>query len=373
MKIIISYASAGSGHRRAAQAIYSYIKEHYPAVDVRIIDVLPYTNFIFSTSYSRGYSFLVMRLKFIWAIIFRITSLKNVSDFIHFICRLNCGRFKNLLIKENPDIVLATHFLPAEVVAYLKEKGRINSRLVTAITDFGLHPLWIYQSCDDYIVGSEHTRDSLIAQGVEESKILMAGIPIDPRFVSVEGRSLRKVQNTPASQAAGLVSAAGFTVLLVTGTFGFVLIDKVVDMLRSEAELIVVCGKNQRLYNRLKRKDYSGVQLFGFTEDMHKLMSQADLLVTKPGGLTIAEAMAMDLPLVFIGSIPGQETENAQILESYGCAINTNNLESLRQVIINFRNNPEKLDLMRANIHRIKNPDATEEICRYIMSNNAGA
>jgi processive 1,2-diacylglycerol beta-glucosyltransferase len=352
LKIIVAYASAGSGHRRAAQAIYQHFKKNYPELNTNLVDILEYTNFLFANFYSRGYSLLVTRLRFIWVIGYHLTSLKYISWLFNLFSRLNCPRFANLLKRLKPDIVLATHFFPAEVIAYLKQKGEIDSRLVTIVTDFSLHTFWVFENCDDYIVGLDYTRNRLIDRGINQDKIRVMGVPIDSGFLAKhrEGRYTE-----------------GFTALLVTGSFGFSLIEKVVDMLYSEINFIVVCGNNQRLYNRLKRRRYIGVRLFGFTEDMPSLMSQSDIVITKPGGLTIAEALAMQLPLIFIGSIPGQETKNAQILESCGCAINAKNLKSLRDTIINLKSHPGRLDSMRANIEKIKRPDATGEICRYVM------
>ena len=352
LKIVVVYASAGTGHRRAAEAIYQCLKNNWPESDANLVDILEYTNSLFANFYSCGYAFLVTRLRFIWRITYYLTNLRYVSRFFSFICRLNCSRFINLLIKEQPDIVLTTHFLPAEVTAYLKEKGRINSRLVSVITDFGAHSLWVLETCDDYIVASDTTRRCLITRGINQDKIRILGIPIDSGFLARHQEPRRK---------------DGFVALLVTGSFGFSLIEKVVDMLYSRMNLLVVCGNNQRLYNRLAHKQYPGVGLFGFTDQMPRLMSQADLIITKPGALTIAEALAMQLPLIFLGSIPGQETENARILESCGCAINAKNLKSLKDIIINLKAHPKRLALMRANIEKIKKPYAAEEICRYVL------
>jgi len=386
MKIMVVYATAGSGHRRAAEAIYHCLEKNYPELNINIVDILEYTNFLFANSYSRGYSFLVTHLKLIWAINFYLTGLKYVSLLFKFICRLNCSRFINLLDEKKPDIVLTTHFFPAEVIAYLKQKRKIDSRLVTIVTDFGLHPLWVVQYCDDYIVASDYTRKLLISRGIKQDKIRVGGIPIDSGFLGIcqEDRRRQGFISHLRRFIPQLIKDTWFkkdnkdefhkdtmlTALVVTGAFGFSFIEKVVDILHSDMNLLVVCGNNQRLYNRLARKRYDGVGLFGFTDQMPRLMSQVDLLITKPGGLTIAEALALELPLIFICSIPGQEAENARILEIQGCAIKANNLKSLKDIIIDLKAHPERLDLMRANIRKIRKPNAAEEICRYVCSSS---
>ena len=353
VKIIIVYASAGSGHRRAAESINQYLKENYPGINVIFLDILEYVNAAFCFSYSRGYSFLVTHLKFLWAVTYHITNLKPVACLFKSICRLNSCRFINLLIKENPDVVIATHFFPAEVVAYLKQKGKITARLMTVITDLGLHCLWISKGCDDYIVGSDYTLGQLINRGIKQNKIHVLGVPINHTFLAYSKKTKQQQE--------------GLTALLVTGSFGFPFMEKIVDRLIPQVRLIVVCGKNQKLYNKLKRKNYPGMQLLGFTDDMPGLMSQADFIITKPGGLTIAEALVMQLPLVFISRIPGRETENAQVIENCGCGFTVGGLNALYKAVVGFKSHPEKLSLMRVNIRKIRKPQATEDICKYIL------
>jgi processive 1,2-diacylglycerol beta-glucosyltransferase len=349
---MVAYASAGNGHRRAAEAIYSCFKKNHPEVEITLVDIGQYTNWLFAKLYSRGYSFLVVYLKAIWAIIYYLTNLGLLASWFKLFSRLNCRPFINLLLTLQPDIVLVTHFFPAEVVTYLKQKKRINPYLITIMTDFSLHRLWLFKDADGYIVGSDYTGDCLVAQGIKPDRIKRLGIPIDSRFSS----SFKAKRQTKELSA-----------LLVTGAFGFTLIEKVVDMLVSEIRLLVVCGNNQKLYKRLESKQYQGIELFGFTNQIPKLMSQVDFIITKPGGLTIAEALTMELPMLFIGAIPGQEIANARILEGYGCAIAVKDYQSLRNVIIDLGMHPNKLDSMRTNIQKIKQPDAAEEICKYIM------
>ncbi|MGD9015710.1 MAG: glycosyltransferase, partial [Candidatus Omnitrophota bacterium] len=292
LKILVAYASAGNGHRRAAEAIYSCFKKNYPEVEITLVDIGQYTNWLFAKFYSRGYSFLVVYLKAIWAIIYYLTNLGILASLFKLFSRLNCRRFINLLLRLEPDVVLVTHFFPAEVVAYLKQKKRINPRLVMIITDFSLHRLWLLKEVDSYIVASDYTGDCLVAKGIKPENIKRLGIPIDSRFAI----SFKTKQQAKEPSA-----------LLATGAFGFFLIEKVVNLLVSEIKLIVVCGNNRRLYKRLQRKQYQGIELYGFTDQLPKLMSQVDLIITKPGGLTIAEALSMELPMLFMGAIPGQE------------------------------------------------------------------
>ena len=248
---------------------------------------------------------------------------------------------------------MSTHFFPGEVISYLKRNKKINSRLVTIITDFGVHPYWIEPGTDIYIVASVFTEDQLLARGIGKEKIKVLGIPIRSDFANT-----KKKQNS------------GFRVLLITGSFGFSFIDKIVEILHNDLNLSVVCGNNRRLFNHLSKKNYRNVDYFGFTKEMPKIMSESSMIITKPGGLTIAEALAMELPMVLIKGIPGQETENARILVSSGCAIKASHFGELKDILIELTQNPDKLNFIIRNIQKMKKPDSTKEICEYVCSSS---
>jgi processive 1,2-diacylglycerol beta-glucosyltransferase len=356
MKIMVAYASAGRGHHSAAEAIYDYIRANYPDIDVRIVDALDYTNPIFSYAYSGGYYLLAKHLRFIWSILYYLSKNPYIRCIFNLLCRLNNQGFVDYLVLEKPDVVATTHFFPSEIVSFLKKKNRLISRLITIVTDFGVHPLWINPECDGYIVGSDYAFNQLKNRGIPEDKIKVLGIPLRSDFLVKSPRQDYQ-----------------FSAVVLTGSFGFSFIEKIVDILSCEINLWVVCGNNHRLYNRLRQKNYKSVSLFGFTKDIAKLMSQVDVVITKPGGLGIAEALAMDLPLVFISGIPGQESENARILEESGAALRPKGLKGIKDLIMDLKVNPEKLNLVRANIAKFKKPKATEEICKYVCSGSIWA
>ncbi len=357
MKIIIAYVSAGKGHQAAAEAVYEHIREYCPGYDTRIIDALDYTKASFSRIYAGGYYFLVSHLRWLWSFFYYFFADRYLSRIFNFFSRLNSSRLISYFLSENPDVIITTHFLPAEVASYLKIKGRLNSRLVSIITDFGVHAVWVSGDAEAYIVGADYSANELASKGVKKGKIKTFGMPISTKFSIKSGKPRDK-----------------FTVLVVTGSFGFFMIEKIVEALsREDINLSVVCGNNRKLYARLAAKRYANARIFGFTDQMPELMSEADLIITKPGGLSIAEALVMDLPMVLIDGIPGQEAENAKILEGYGCVLNVKGLAKIRDIILDLKNNPEKLSRLRANIQKIKKPGACEEIAKYVCAGSAGA
>lgn len=295
MKIFVVYASAGTGHFKAAEAIYNYLQNQNKNIQIELIDVLDKSNILFKNVYNYGYVLAVNYAGPLWAIGFWITYsefLRTIIKWSRFVInRINTKRFASLLIKENPDYIISTHFLSSEISAYLKRNQKINSKIITVITDFGIHPFWLSKGTDIYVVALGSSRWQLILRGVEENNIKELGIPIDAKF-------LRRYDKSIIFKNLGLQQDK-FTVLIVTGSFGIGPIEEIVELLHNDAQILVVCARNRRLYKRLKYKSYPNLKVFGFIDNIQELMAISDLIITKPGGLTISESLAMDLPPIF--------------------------------------------------------------------------
>ncbi len=362
MKVIITYASAGAGHLKAAEAIYDFIKKYRAEVDVKIIDILEETNVFFRFGYSRGYSFLVNYVFLFWWLIFRLTYLKPCRKVLRPIAALinylNTKKFRNFLIRENPDFIISTHFFPSEISASLKADKKIKSQVISVITDFGAHPFWISGGTSLYVVASDVTKKQLVGEGVPENIIRDLGIPVHSKF-------LEDLDKIAIREKIG-IKASAFTVLIVTGSFGIGPIEKIVNVLYEDARLLVACGRNKKLYKRLKLKNYPNCFVFGFVDNMQEMMGASDVIITKPGGLTIAELLAMELPPIFISAIPGQETENARVLERHGVGFSVRKLEVLKNIILDLKKNPEKLSRVKDKIKEIKKPLSVKEICDVV-------
>ena len=368
MKIIITYASAGAGHFKAAQAIYNEFRATDSTSEVTLIDALDYTNDFFKQSYIRGYGFMINYASWLWALSFYLTAFKPMRMLInslHFmINRINAKRLIDFLVKESPDFIISTHFLPSQVTAYLKRKKRINSKLLTIITDFGVHPFWLDEGVDIYVVASDFTRQILLQEGIAESKIKVLGIPIDRKFLAIFDREMleRKLK----------LSKEKFTVLVITGSFGIGPIEQIVDSLYKEVQIIAVCAKNKKLLQRLKDKNYPYLKALGFVDNVEELMAVSDMIITKPGGLTISEVLAMELPPLFISAIPGQENINANFLVKQGIAKNIRNFKKIKDIVMDYKNNPQKLLTIKEKIRQIKKPDAAGEIYHAVCSGSIG-
>jgi len=369
MKIFITYVSAGAGHFRAAQALDNQFRKNSPSWRIELVDVLAFAKPVFRITYLWGYNFMVSFARWLWAIAFYLTSSTILHPIINPICflitRINTSAFRDFLIRENPDYLISTHFLPSEIISDLKKSHQINSKLITVITDFGVHPFWLSANADIYVGACTYTKEKLILNAVKPETIKVLGIPIDPKFQRIPQRgALFKKFNLDERK---------FTVLIVTGSFGIGPIEKIVDVLHRDAQVLVVCARNKKLFVRLKEKNYPQVRVFGFIDNIEELMGLADIAITKPGGLSICEILAMELVPIFISAIPGQETENVKALESYGVAKTARSVDEIKKIVLDYQAHPEELSRIKENIRRIKKPSAAEDLYNVIRQSSSGS
>ncbi|MFC1804535.1 glycosyltransferase [Candidatus Omnitrophota bacterium] len=369
MKIFILYASAGAGHRRAAEAIYDYFGSQDPDLQLKLVDSLEFAHPIFRIGYASGYSFLVSHLPHLWSLFFKFTCLHLPRSFVEsvrsIVNRMSAQCLIRLLIRENPDCIISTHFLPSKVAAYLKRKSLIRSKLFTVITDYILHPFWLAEGTDTYIVPCSLTKDELRLAGVKNEMVKDIGIPIDIKFS-------KQYQKDEVRARLGLKKKK-FSVLISTSAFGIGPIEKLVEALHRDVQLMVVCGRNTQLFSRLDELEYSNVRLFTFVDNIEELMAASDLVITKPGGLTISELLAMELPPIFVSVIPGQEEDNLRALKNYGVGIKEKDPQRVSNIVLEYRSSLEKLNRAKEDLSRIKKPFAVRELYNVVCQSSPRA
>ncbi len=362
MKVLITYASAGAGHRRAAESIYNYLKENSSDLNLVLLDALNKTNALFKLDYTKGYSFLIQYATALWHWAFWATQFRFLRRISRTLSRLinyiNSQRLIRYLIRENPDVIISTHFLPSELAAGLKKRHKISSKLITVITDYGVHPFWISSGTDLYVVASDFTRTRLAMEGVSVEKIRVFGLPFDPKF-------LRHFDRADLCRKFG-IDQDKFTVLIMTGSFGFGPLEEIVEALHEDCQLLVVCAGNKKLYARLLKRNLENVKVFGFVSNAEELMASAQVIITKPGGASITEVLIMELPVVFISAIPGQETANVQALSEYGIGVSPASIEGIKNIVLELKNNPQKIEELKQRIREIKKPFACQELADVI-------
>lgn len=362
MKVLITYVSAGAGHRKVAEAVYDYLKDNRQDLNLQLVDALPFTNSLFRFCYNRGYPFLVHHATWLWGFFFWMTEFSLTRQFIRRISSItnyfSCRKFVQYLENENFDFIISTHFLNSELAANLKLKNKIKAKLITVITDFGVHPFWLSRGTDIYIVASGVTKDALLKLGVAAGKIMISGIPFNPHFIRTQDRNLLAAKFG--------IESKKFTVLVMTGSFGSGPLEEIARSLGSDVQVLLVCAKNKLLLDRLQKKDYKNVSVFGFVDNVEELMAVSDVIITKPGGSSIAELLAMGLVPIFITAIPGQEENNARILAAYGVGFIPGNIKQIKKLVLNLKNYPQKYQDLKNNIMALAKPFACREIANVI-------
>ncbi len=368
-KVLILSATSGAGHVRAGEALERAFIETGAAREVRHIDTLEYTNKLFRHLYSKAYIDMVNRAPEVmgWLYDQFDKPWKNERRRLAF-DKLNTRPFVKMLREYQPEIIICTHFLPSEIISWLKAKKRLDSRQAIVVTDFDVHAMWLAHHYEHYFVAIDETRAHLETLGITAQKIAVTGIPIDPVFSRKRDKiEMRRKHGLAEDRVTILVSAGGFGVGPVEH-----LITSLAD-LRHKAQIIVICGRNEELKKRAERAARASsahsvdFRIMGFTTEMDELMAASDILLGKPGGLTTSEALASGLVFVIVNPIPGQEERNADHLLEEGAAIRCNNLPVLAYKIDRLLDDESRFEEMRKNVERMARPRAAFEIVETLV------
>jgi len=370
-RVLILSASAGAGHIRAAQAVEKAFLQLKAANELRNIDTLDYTNKLFQKLYSKAYIELVDKAPDVlgWLYDHFDKPWKNQKERLAF-DKLNTGPFIKMIKDYQPELAVCTHFLPAEIISWLKQKKRLATRQAIIVTDFDVHAMWLCHHYEHYFVAMEETKAHMQELGIPAEKITVSGIPIDPVFAQNKDKAeMRKKHGLEADLPAILISAGGF------GVGPMEMLIESLGKLKNKVQVIAICGRNEELKKRLEATcrqlpQNCPVRIFpvGYTTEMDEYMSAADLILGKPGGLTTSEALAKELPLVIVNPIQGQEERNSDHLLEEGVAIRCNNIPILAYKIDTLLGNPHRLAMMRKNTRRLARPEAALDIVKKLLS-----
>ncbi|SDC05900.1 processive 1,2-diacylglycerol beta-glucosyltransferase [Paenibacillus sp. UNCCL117] len=330
-KILLLTGSLGDGHNQAAKAILEASRMIRPDVEVVTVDFLEWTHPYLHGVGKFCYMQWVKSLPSMYGYLYDKTRNPNtMSNLFKRIKSFSISRMLKLLEDVRPTVVVSTFPSAAAAMSMLKAHDMTRIPTVTVMTDYTDHSYWIHPCTDRYLVGSEQVRSALLRYGVPSSSVQVTGIPIRLSFSRAQDREQLR-------RRYGLEDGLP-TVLVMGGGHG--LIGKeLVAMIRTQhaaapARYILVCGRNEKLRQQLEEEFADmrrHVTVVGFVDHIHELMAVSDLILTKPGGLTVSEALAMELPMLLYKPIPGQEQANASYLVELGAAIEAKNAEQLQK------------------------------------------
>lgn len=371
-RVLILHVRAGAGHERAARAVERAIQQLDPGAEPIVQDSLVYSSRLFRTFYASSYNRLVARAPRVWGLVYRRAEATPVEGFRQEMrtrfTLWNCRGYLDAVERHKPDAILCTQFLPAEVYAFLRERGLVRVPVYTAITDFMVHPIWVYRGMDRYYVASDATKEELVDTGVvAPERVEVTGVPIDPRFAI-------SVPKEEARRALGLdPDPSRTTLLLMGGGHGWGPIDGMFDAmldLPSRTQVLVIAGRNEKLRQRLlarARGMEDRIKIHGFTDQIDLFMAASDVLVGKSGGLTVSESMARGVPMIVYRPIPGQEERNCDFLLEAGAGVRAHDLDELHFRLQRFVNHPEDQARMKERAIAIGRPRSAFDVARSVL------
>lgn len=364
MKIMILSAATGGGHLRAANALETYINEN-TGYTAKTFDTFKCISSILDKTVCDGYLFLAKKTPSFFGKLY--TSTNKDTPFANMLPKLS-GLFARELMpaieKYRPDIIISTHPFSTEMISYLKELGKVKVPLICVMTDYGVHRAWISDNVDAYVVASDDMVYELTTFGVSEKKIYPFGIPISNVFFKKQDREmlLREMhmdENVP-------------TILFMAGSFG---VANIIQLYRGlvaldiPLQLIVITGRNEKLYDAFEEEIVHSpikTKLIYFTIEVEKYMHISDLIVTKPGGLTVSEALACNLPLAVFDAIPGQEEDNANFLKTHDMGVRIGKETDFAKFISDLLAEKDKLRKMRESCKKFDKSESSANIISLV-------
>lgn len=358
--VLILTASTGAGHNQAAQNLKTEFEKQ--DIHVEVVDMFKATSKSMNVILEDGYKLLATKLPKAYGVIYRSSDKRYFNRLFssNFFIATEL-RVKRVIRKTQPSLVISTHPFGAPVMGNLKSKGKTSVPFIQIVTDFKAHYTYVHPNVDAYITASEYTKQSLVIRGIAAHRIFTYGIPTKAVFQKTNPRLFS--EDKP------------FELLVMGGSMGLKPMElSVMALLKSpdKLKLTVVCGQNENLLNTLKSKcrdaiDSGHLKLLGYVDNIHELMEEADVIVTKPGGLTTTEAINKCIPMIIPFAIPGQEQENTSFLVEHQMAIEVNNIDELNAHIRTLIDNPENYQQMVNNMVALSKSYSLEHIITMAM------
>lgn len=363
MKALLISIKAGYGHHSTAQAIMHYFNEQN--IECTMLDTFEYINPRLNDSVNKGY---LMSTKYTPEAFGKLYSTLDKKEekydkysIISILSNIVSHKLRDYIEEYNPDVIIATHSFASMVVTYLKEKGHINCPTIGIITDFTVHPFWESCELDYYVLASELLVNQAQKKGIDSNKILTTGIPVKAQFAT-------KLDKAEARKQLGIKDKT--TILLMMGSMGFGNIDKTlesINKLDNDFQILCVCGNNDKMKREVEKGEWEkDTYVYGFVDNVHIMMDASDFIITKPGGLTMSEALAKNIPPVIMNPIPGQEDRNMEFLVNNGAAIMVTETFPVEEALYQLFNTPWRVELLKKSVENLGKPNAAKDLCNFI-------
>ncbi|WKY43130.1 glycosyltransferase [Eubacteriaceae bacterium ES2] len=372
-KVYIFSASTGAGHNLAAHSLKESLNQ--AGLETEIYDAFKETSVTLDRLISKGYKQMVATAPKLYEQMYN--QFNNMNKFqqgmFHVLTRIMNPDIVPMVEKGKPDLIISTHPFVTNVLGTIKEHGAFDIPVLSVVTDYKIHTLYIQKMIDAYVVGSEYTKNTMIEKGVNPDIIYAYGIPVRQAFLTNNHLEPQKSETDLAG-----------TVLLMAGSLGSRQMEKAFLSLlkvKEKIRIIAVCGNNKwiekemRLLSKAKNSDGKAVEIYGFVENISDLMDESDAIISKPGGLTTTEAIVKNIPMIIPFYYPGQEEENADYLVDGGMAIKVDKIKDLTDTVNFLFENKYIIKQMSENMSEEalnRSMEKTVELCENLISKKTG-
>jgi processive 1,2-diacylglycerol beta-glucosyltransferase len=364
MRVLILTASYGSGHNAAARALAEAFTERGDAVTV-VDHFRELVHPLFDRASRAIYMALLRRAPMVWGAAYALGDwLPSDSPLAFGVTCVGAARLGALLEALAPDAVVSVHATPAAAMAALAGEGRRLPPHTTVVTDFVAHSQWLARGLDRYCVADAEVGREFVARGIPRERVIVTGVPVRADFDA-------PVDAATAREALGLSPRLPM-VLAMAGSSGSV--GRLGDVawaltrLSRPVQAVLVAGHDAALAETLARQTAgTAVRVLGFVPEVRTLMAAADLLITKAGGMTLAEAIAAQVPMLLYGSLPGQERHNARFAARAGVALAARSRRELLRLLERALAEPELLEHLRDGVRRVHHPHAARRIVAAVV------
>lgn len=365
-RILLAHLKIGGGHARAAAAAKRALERLAPDAVVADLDIAEVATPLFSAIYHDGYLKLVKSLPSLWGALYAAGWRAQRGTAMPQWLRPRCvGRLASVVRSFAPDVVLATAAPASALFAHLKETEITDARLCALITDYHAHPTHVQPAVDRFLVADTRVAAGLRKLGADKKRIVVTGIPVEAEFEPARDRAKIRRQLGLSNERPVVLVMGG-----ALGSGSMVRVVRDLQLVEPRPQLVVIAGTNRRLEEKLhelKHESPCALEVYGFTSLVPELMAAADLLVTKPGGVSTTEALASHLPMVFVDAIQGAESRNKEFFERAGCACGADSAETLQAVVRGLLRDDARLAAMRKSAAALARPDAALAVARSVL------
>lgn len=362
MNVLIFSVSIGNGHDQVAHTLRNEFIRNDNSSRVKIINTINFISPILDKVILDSYLNILKFYPRAWGKLYEKTNkLDPIIDVNDIANRLMTSKFRKTTINFNPDVIICTHSFPSAIISRLKQKKKVNCPLISVITDFNIHSSYINEETDYYVIPHENLTYVMENFGVDSDRILPFGIPIRKEFA--QALSKNDIMNK-------LELDNKKTILVMGGGLGLGQINNIVksiDNYMSNVQIVAVAGRNHRLEARLKSLNTRNrLIVYGFINNIYELMEVTDCIITKPGGVTTAEILCKQKPLVIFSPLPGQEYENAEFMLNTGAAVATSDVKKIPVLIEQIFNSAVRMRCITDMMGILKKPHSSNNIVKFL-------